>query len=269
MKMTGKAVFFCWVFLGFFYSSYAAAQGDRSCMPQELDIYLCIGQSNMAGRGALTPEVMDTLRDVYLLNDRGCFEPAVNPLNRYSTIRKELPMQRLGPSYAFAKTMVDVLKRPVGLVVNARGGSSIDSWQKGSEDGYYEEALARVRIALQQGGSLKAILWHQGESDCSDPEAYREKLIAMVRSFRADLGQPDLVVIVGELSRWNWTGTPEGTTPFNRMIREVASFLPDSDWVSSEGADWYQDETDPHFGTRGQLLLGKRYAEKVLKFYGR
>ena len=66
-------------------------------IPSSLDLYVCIGQSNMAGRATLTSEVMDTLQNVYLLNDKGSFEPAVNPLNRYSTIRKDMSMQRLGP----------------------------------------------------------------------------------------------------------------------------------------------------------------------------
>lgn len=235
--------------------------------PPTLDLYLCIGQSNMAGRAALTPEVMDTLQNVYLLNDKGCFEPAVNPLNRYSTIRKNLSMQRLGPSYAFAKEITQALHRPVGLVVNARGGSSINSWAKGSKDGYYEETLARVRIALKQGGVLKAILWHQGEADCADPKAYEQKLALLIKNLREDLAMPQLPVIVGQISRWNWTKREQGTDPFNKMIKKVSSFVPYSDWVSTKGLDCYKDETDPHFGTKGQLILGKRYAAKVLKFY--
>ena len=42
-------------------------------------------------------------------------------------------MQRLGPAYGFAKEMARQTKRPVGLVVNARGGSSINSWLKGAK----------------------------------------------------------------------------------------------------------------------------------------
>ena len=66
--------------------------GNGKDIPSSLDLYVCIGQSNMAGRATLTPEIMDTLQNVYLLNDKGRFEPAVNPLNRYSTIRKEMSM---------------------------------------------------------------------------------------------------------------------------------------------------------------------------------
>ena len=248
-------------------SLFAFAGNVKENVPSSFDLYVCIGQSNMAGRATLTPEVMDTLQNVYLLNDKGNFEPAVNPLNRYSTVRKDLSMQRLGPAYGFAKEMARQTKRPVGLVVNARGGSSINSWLKGSNDGYYVEALSRVRIAMKQGGVLKAILWHQGEADCSNPEAYKQKLISLVKDLREDLGMPNLPVVVGQISQWNWTKREAGTVPFNQMIKKVSSFIPYSDWVSSKGLGWYKDEKDPHFNTEAQLLLGKRYAKKILKFY--
>ena len=69
-------------------SLFAFAGNVKENVPSSFDLYVCIGQSNMAGRATLTPEVMDTLQNVYLLNDKGNFEPAVNPLNRYSTVRK-------------------------------------------------------------------------------------------------------------------------------------------------------------------------------------
>ena len=134
-------------------SLFAFAGNVKEDVPSTFDLYVCIGQSNMAGRATLTPEVMDTLQNVYLLNDKGNFEPAVNPLNRYSTVRKDLSMQRLGPAYGFAKEMTRKTKRPLGLVVNARGGSSINSWLKGSKDGYYEEEAPC--LAANRGYSCK------------------------------------------------------------------------------------------------------------------
>lgn len=129
----------------------------RSEASGKFDIYLCIGQSNMAGRATLTPAVMDTLVNVYLFNDRNFFEPAVNPLNRYSTIRKEIGMQKLGPAYSFARKVSEKSDCKIGLVVNARGGSSIKSWEKGASDNYYGEMLSRIREALKYG-RLKAVL---------------------------------------------------------------------------------------------------------------
>ena len=148
---------------------------DGPDQPGELDIYLCIGQSNMAGRGELGAEYADTLDSVWLLDADGKMEPACNPLNKYSTIRKDIAMQGVGPAWSFAQSMAERTGRRVGLVVNARGGSSIDSWLKGAADGYYEQALARTRQALEYG-SLKAVIWHQGETDIAEPEAYLPKL---------------------------------------------------------------------------------------------
>ena len=56
----------------------------------EYDVYLLIGQSNMAGRGTLLPtDTLQPLEGVWLLNAEGQPEPAVAPLNKYSTIRKQ------------------------------------------------------------------------------------------------------------------------------------------------------------------------------------
>lgn len=229
----------------------------------ELDLYLCIGQSNMAGRGPLLPELMDEMENVYLLNGQGKFEPACNPLNKYSTIRKDLSLQALGPAYSFARKMSSLSPHPIGLIVNARGGSSINSWLKGSKDGYYEAALERVCMAQAQGGALKAVIWHQGESDCQSPDEYRTKLSLLIENLRADLGMPHLPFVVGQLSQWNWTGREEGTMAFNAMLSDMSRTIPWTACVSSQGLDKLKDESDPHFGTEGQLILGERYADAV------
>ena len=64
-------------------SLFAFAGNVKEDVPSTFDLYVCIGQSNMAGRATFTREVMATLQNVYLLNDKGTFEPAVKPLNRY------------------------------------------------------------------------------------------------------------------------------------------------------------------------------------------
>ena len=68
-------------------------------------VYLMIGQSNMAGRAPFTEEQSGAIERCYLLNGQDQWEAATNPLNRYSTIRKSLGMQKMNPGYAFAKTV--------------------------------------------------------------------------------------------------------------------------------------------------------------------
>lgn len=227
----------------------------------ELDLYLCIGQSNMAGRGTLTDSCRGVLRDVYLLNLCGGMEPARHPLNRYSTVRKRLDLQGVGPACAFATTMVEKTGRPVGLVVNARGGSSIDSWLKGAKDDYYGEALRRIRRAMAFG-RLKAVIWHQGESDSRDPQAYLPKLQKLITDLRADLGDDRLPFVVGEVAEWRREGNSQA---FNEMLRTVPHKIPYTYCVSSEGLLPLKDESDPHFSAESQMVLGRRYAEGVLE----
>lgn len=264
MKRVYYLLFLCIVFAT--YSCQNAklattATGEK----QSLDIYLLIGQSNMAGRAEITTEYRDTLNNVYLLNENNRFEKAANPLNKYSTIRKELNMQKLGPGYSFSKKIAAVTKRRIGLVVNARGGSSIKSWEKGNADGYYEAALIRAKEAMKYG-KIKAILWHQGEANVSTPANYKVQITNLVNNLRQDLNNPKLFFIAGEISQWNWTKSPEGTKPFNDMIKSIDTFIPYSACISSDSlTPFVKDGSDPHFDTDSQIKLGERYADAVLR----
>ncbi len=224
--------------------------------PKDLDIYLCIGQSNMAGRGPLDASVMDTLRGVYLLagDSTLIWEKAANPLNKYSSIRKDLSMQKLGPSYSFAKAMADASSgMEIGLVVNAKGGTSIRQWHPDSL--FFKEAVRRTRIAMQQG-ELKGIIWHQGCSDASNWESYLPKLKFMVEQFRTEFDNEALPFIVGQLSE-----DKASRKAFNAMLLGVPTHIPNAAVVTSENLHTI-DNT--HFDTQSQIVLGQRYAKEML-----
>lgn len=227
----------------------------------ELDLFLFIGQSNMAGRGHITDNYKAPIKNTYLLTPTGEMEPARNPLNKYSTIRKQLDLQGVGPAYSFAKAIVNKTGHELGLVVNARGGSSIHSWLKGAEDDYYGEALSRIRQAMKFG-TLKAIIWHQGESDSQFPEDYIAKLQKLVADLREDLGDEKLPFIVGELAQWRTNGT---SGAFNEMLRKIPQHIPYSYCVSSDELVPLMNESDPHFSADSQIILGRRYAEAAYK----
>ena len=223
----------------------------------ELDLFLFIGQSNMAGRGYITDNYKGSIKNVYLLTPTGTMEQARNPLNKYSTIRKRLDLQGVGPAYSFAKAITEKTGHQLGLVVNARGGSSINSWLKGAQDDYYGEVLSRVRKAMKYG-KLKAIIWHQGESDSREPELYMEKLKKLVADLRKDLGNEKLPIVVGEIADWRANGTSKA---FNKMLRTVPQHIPYSYCVSSRELVPLVNESDPHFSADSQIILGRRYAE--------
>ncbi|TFH50014.1 MAG: sialate O-acetylesterase [Bacteroidia bacterium] len=220
------------------------------------DIFLLIGQSNMAGRGIMTSSDTVPLRNVLLLNDSNRFEPASHPLNRYSTIRKDLGMQGTGLGYEFGRLLSDTTGRTIGLIVNARGGTGINEWQKGGL--YYSEAVKRTKAAMKQG-NLKAIIWHQGSADQKHPEIYMGQLRKMITDFREDFEDPDLPVIVGQLGNWR-----EISEPFNEMIIHVSDSISNTACVSTEGLTHNQNDT-LHFDSASLIILGRRYAERVIE----
>ena len=140
------------------------AAADDSEEQTVYDVYLLIGQSNMAGRGTLLlSDMNEEPENVYLLGAENVPVQATHPFNQYSTIRKSLSMQQMGPGYSFSLKVLEAHPdRKILLVCNARGGTSITEWAKGST--YYSEAVRRTREALKYG-ELKAILWHQGCAD--------------------------------------------------------------------------------------------------------
>lgn len=235
-------------------STIQAQNRDKNCF----DVYLLIGQSNMAGRGhMIASDTTQQIKGVWLLNDRDTIEPARSPLNRYSTIRKRLSLQQIGPGVSFAKKLHRHTSHKILLVVNARGGSSLDKWGKGYGNSYYEEAVRRTRKAMQYG-TLKAIIWHQGESDASRSSTYLDRLAVFVAQLRADLG--NVPFIAGEIAHWN-----RNASVFNDTIAGITLRIPDSYYVSSKGCTPLIDTSDPHFSRKGQLKLGRRYAKKILE----
>ena len=225
----------------------------------KLDIFLALGQSNMAGRGKMNSADTAAIENVFLLTPGGNMEIASNPLNKYSSVRKALCMQQMSPSCSFVKMIRDKTGHKIGLMQNARGGSSIESWLKGSPDKYYDEALRRAN-EIKRFGEIKGIIWHQGESNMKDPEGYKLKLAKLVSDLRTDLALPHLFFVAGEINQWSG-----GTEGFNAMIQTISTFITESDWVSSIGLTPLIDEKDPHFDAASIKILGERYAEKVLK----
>ena len=252
----------------------AAAALFCACSPR-YDVYLLIGQSNMAGRGFYEPaDTLAPLEGVFLLDDRGEPVPATEPLNRYSTIRKALQVQGMSLAHSFAETAHARTGRPVLLVMNARGGSSLSQWLPDAPCGrftdspndheglrgtqmpsFYGEAVRRTRQALRYG-ELKAILWHQGESD-SDPdraEMYLPALAGFVAALRRDLGVGEEVpFIAGQIQPRH-----ANAAVFNPVIARVGEFIPHSCCVSSGGLEVNPDRL--HFTREAQLELGLRYA---------
>ena len=144
----------------------AQQETDVKLPPKEnFHLFLLAGQSNMAGRGKVADEDREVHPRVLAWTKDGTWQPAVDPLHW----DKSVAGVGLGKSFALALAAEneDVT---IGLIPTACGGSPISSWQPlgyhaQTKSHPYDDALKRAQQAMQDG-TLKGILWHQGESDC-------------------------------------------------------------------------------------------------------
>lgn len=249
-----------------------------NALAQDYDVYLCIGQSNMSGRGVLLPEDAEPVEGVFLLDAEGGVVPARGNANIYSTIRKRAQMQGYNLSIPFAARMHARTGRPVLLVVNARGGTRLDQWVKGAPrdtfarkygddpeligqpiPSFYDEAVRRGREGMRYG-PLKGILWHQGEGDSGETlrAVYLEKLSTFVADLRTDLGVgTEVPFIVGEVYH------SSKHTAINPVLNQVGDAIPNAACVSADGCPSNPDNL--HFSREGLTLLGERYADCILQ----
>ncbi|GAB3870989.1 sialate O-acetylesterase [Hymenobacter segetis] len=234
---------------------------------EKFQLYLLIGQSNMAGRGMVEAEDTVPNRHVLRLNPGGQWEVAKDPIHFDKSIAGVGPGLTFGRFMAAADTSVTI-----GLIPCAVGGSGIDAWTPGAYyDGNkshpYDDALARAKTALQ-AGTLVGIIWHQGESDSSPEKSslYQQKLKILIKQLRADLQAPNLPFVAGQLPAFQLTKTsPDGRPQINdaavRINEAVAGLqkqVPHYAFVTAEGTADIGDHT--HFNAVSARLMGQCYA---------
>ncbi len=267
MSLYSRHSVFC-VLATLAFSSFRLFAADPVKLPEgvkkeKFHLFLFIGQSNMAGRAKLEDQDKGVVDGVWLLNDKGQWEAAETPLNRYAQLRKTIP-SRLNPALGFVKAyrkkFPDV---QIGVICAARGGSSIEEWKKGrvKVPALYAEALRVTKLAVSSGGELKGILWHQGEANRTRVPLYPEQFKELVSGFRADLGKPNLPFVFSQIGLWN----PE-YVEFNKMIVKQSAGISNSACVKTEGLKNFDQA---HFDSASQRILGKRFADLMIELLGK
>jgi hypothetical protein len=230
----------------------------------KLHLFLLAGQSNMAGRGEVEARDKEPIPQVLALDAAGNWVRARDP------IHWDKPSAGVGLARSFA---VEYLKRhpgvTVGFIPAACGGSPISSWAPGqyfdqTHSHPYDDALARTRRALEFG-TLRGILWHQGESD-STPELaphYEAALTTLVGRLRGELGAQRVPLVIGQLGQFAAVPWNEPTRAVDAAHRQVAASIPLAAFVSSDGLTSNPDNI--HFNAASLREFGRRYA---VAFFG-
>ena len=251
--------------LALFSSVTVFAQSVALPPKEKFHLFLLVGQSNMAGRGVVTAEDKTPHARVLMLNKAGEWVPAVDPLH---FDKPNAAGVGLGRSFAdaVAEANPDIT---VGLIPCAVGGSPIDAWKPGeyyqpTQSHPWDDAIRRAKLA-QLSGTLRGILWHQGESDANQRLAgsYETKLHDLVAQFRRELNAPAVPFIVGQLGQFAGAPWNEFKRQIDQAHRDLPRKVPHTACVSSEGLTDKGDKV--HFNANSYHEFGRRYAEAYRK----
>lgn len=266
-------------------------QGMKQTVKAEVDpnfyIYLCIGQSNMAGGDTYIglqeqdKKMLDNrFKNLQTCSGNGSYvvgnwRRAVPPLARSNN--------SLSPADYFGRTMIEKLPDSirVGVVVVAVEGCSIVLFDKAQYRSYYSSAADWMRNIIksynstgnvystlikyakkaQETGVIKGILLHQGETDAYS-DTWLNNVNTVYKNILKDLSlnAADVPLIAGQVVDEEQEGQCKDA---NNTINRLPSKIKTAHVVSSKGCTDCGDNL--HFSPEGYKLLGQRYAAKALE----
>ncbi len=235
------------------------------CTPKkEKWIFIMAGQSNMAGRGLVEAQDTITNPNIFTLDKKMNLVIAKEPLHFY-----EPKLAGLDCGLSFAKELRSQLPKNIEIILVpcAVGASSIDQWLGDSlhrKVQLYSNFKERM-VFSKSIGTIKGILWHQGESDAHPKKLpnYQNKLKQLFQKFRADVGNEKLPILAGELGDY---AVPEDRNKNWKILNNILNKMARNDAnlyiISTKGLQSNPDKV--HFNSKSQRELGKRYAKQFL-----
>jgi len=233
--------------------------------PDSLWVFMMAGQSNMAGRGFVEPRDTISNKRILTIDVSGKWIYAKEPLHFY-----EPKLTGLDCGLSFARALLDSIPKNISIAVIpcAVGGSAIEQWL-GNETFRGVQLLSNFRSKVaqtQKFGTIKGILWHQGESNAK-PELipqYGVKLKRLMGTFRTIVKNDSLPVIMGQLGSYAFpTEKADRWSAINSVIGDFTKTTAHSYLVHTQ--DLVHKGDTVHFDSKSQRLMGKRFALKFLE----
>jgi hypothetical protein len=229
-------------------------------------VFILAGQSNMAGRGFVEPKDTLPTKRVLTITARGQLVYAKEPLHFYEPV-----LTGLDCGLSFGKQLVKKIPDSISvlLIPTAVGGSSISQWL-GDSLHRNVQLLSNFREKVQIGkqyGQIKAVLWHQGESDANayGIGRYNEHISKLFERFREIAGNENLPILTGELG--SFSQDPENWRLINRAVQNYCATH--SNTVLIPASDLKDKGDKIHFNSEGQRILGKRFANAYIQHFNR
>jgi chitin disaccharide deacetylase len=229
-------------------------------------VFFLAGQSNMAGRGFVEPQ--DTVSNKRLLTIDKNFQliQAKEPLHFYEPNNTGLDC-----GLSFGRTLLQSVPENVSilLIPTAVGGSSIQQWL---EDSTFRgvKLMTNFKEKVKFGaanGTIKGILWHQGESNTSNEENIRQhaaRLAQLFKIFRSITHVDKLPILAGELG--SYSNNNKNWQLINAEIK--AAVQKDGNAALIQTQDLKNKGDNIHFNSEGQRAMGERFAREYLRMQG-
>lgn len=153
------------------------------------DVWLCAGQSNIAGSIRTPVGVKNHPPDTVAAANYPGMRFLKVEAKSWDVCTPETVLGCSRVSFFFARRVQKETLVPVGLIVRAVGGSSIESWL--NQDPYPVGANYAGLVKPVVGYGIRGSIWYQGESNAEDGLAYRPKLESLITGWRKAWGQGD------------------------------------------------------------------------------
>lgn len=168
------------------------------------EVWLCSGQSNMAGKVRNNHAAQNPNEDLAKLNlpalrqyraDLGWSTATPGPIREFTRV-----------GLCFARKLQQELKVPVGILSASVGGTSIETWIRPTDvtkDPTKKHALGSnylKHITPLVGTSMRGALWYQGEGNVKDGLGYYPKLKTLIDGWRGAWKMDKLPFLVVQLA---------------------------------------------------------------------
>ena len=229
------------------------------------EVWICSGQSNMEmpiggfgfqeveGATEAILEAAETAKQIRVFDIKApkCTEPQKDVDAKWAYSTGDVVSRTSAVGYFFAKRLSKALGVPVGIIVNAWGGSRIEPWmtreaidradltpeEKAEIDSIVEqpdrwpespELIWNGRVKPIAGYAAKGFLWYQGCSNIGQRDCYDRLQASMLRLWRDSWGRGDMPFIYALLAPYHHGDSDGRWRPFfveaqMRMASETAN----------------------------------------------
>ena len=190
-------------------------------------------------------------------------------------------------AFVFAKSLYEALGIPVGIIINAWGGSMVEGWLPESilktysdvdlkqlddpkNDSWLRpEVMYNGMLHPIEGYAIRGALWYQGESNVGHADTYSDRLPTMISTWRKEWGIGDFPFIIVEIAPFDYSADGKGID--GALLREAQYKVSQNVWncyyvCTNDLVDSYEED---NIHPKNKTDVGKRMCYHALSdIYG-